>query len=414
MELAAELAAARRPFVTATVLRVRRPASVHPGDRALVLADGTIEGFVGGACARESVRLHALRALETGEPLLLRIVAGGGDRPHPGPPGDRDRQAPRPPGGGDRRAPRPPVPGEQERLAPDEPAGHGAIGEPAGHGAIGEPDGREAIDEPDGREAIDEPDGREAIDELAGGGAPDATVAVEHNPCLSGGSLELFLEPRLPAPLVAVLGDAPIARALRTVAGAAGFDVADSQVDGPPADAAALVVAAHGADERRALEAALEAGVPYVALVASRVRGEAVRASLRVPEQLRARLRTPAGLDLGARTPGEVAISILAELIGDLRAPVPGGVTHAAPSGAVRAVQRRAARAAPGGTARSAPSGATAHAGASAVRSARDPVCGMQVVVDERTPHIDTEHGREHFCCEGCRDAYAERHGARA
>ena len=36
-----------------------------------------------------------------------------------------------------------------------------------------------------------------------------------HNPCLSGGTLEIFLEPVVPAPLVLVRGDAPIARALR-------------------------------------------------------------------------------------------------------------------------------------------------------------------------------------------------------
>src|SRR3954462_6985136 len=69
-----ELTAARKPFVTAIVVRAQRPSSVTAGDSAVVLADGTIEGFVGGACAETSVRLHALRVLETGEPLVLRIV----------------------------------------------------------------------------------------------------------------------------------------------------------------------------------------------------------------------------------------------------------------------------------------------------------------------------------------------------
>src|SRR3954453_5993626 len=71
-----ELAAAREPFVAATVVRASRPTSVHAGDCGLVRADGSIEGFVGGACAETSVRLQALRALETGEPLVLRIVPG--------------------------------------------------------------------------------------------------------------------------------------------------------------------------------------------------------------------------------------------------------------------------------------------------------------------------------------------------
>jgi xanthine dehydrogenase accessory factor len=70
------LAAQRQPFVVATVVRAHRPTSVRPGDGAIALRDGTIQGFVGGVCAESSVRLHALRALETGEPLLLRLVPG--------------------------------------------------------------------------------------------------------------------------------------------------------------------------------------------------------------------------------------------------------------------------------------------------------------------------------------------------
>jgi xanthine dehydrogenase accessory factor len=60
------LVADRVPFVTATVVRTAKPTSVRPGDSAIVLADGTIEGFIGGTCAQASVRLHAARALETG------------------------------------------------------------------------------------------------------------------------------------------------------------------------------------------------------------------------------------------------------------------------------------------------------------------------------------------------------------
>ena len=77
---AAALEAERVPFVQATVVRARRPASVRAGATALVLGDGTIEGFVGGHCAEPSVRLHALRVLETGEALLLRIEPGNGER----------------------------------------------------------------------------------------------------------------------------------------------------------------------------------------------------------------------------------------------------------------------------------------------------------------------------------------------
>ena len=60
--------------MTATVVRAQSPTSVEAGDVALVLGDGTIEGFVGGACAEHSVRAYALEALESGEAVLLRIL----------------------------------------------------------------------------------------------------------------------------------------------------------------------------------------------------------------------------------------------------------------------------------------------------------------------------------------------------
>ena len=59
------------------MVRAQRPTSAKAGDTALVLGDGTIEGFVGGDCAEQSVRVYALRAIETGEALLLRIVPFG-------------------------------------------------------------------------------------------------------------------------------------------------------------------------------------------------------------------------------------------------------------------------------------------------------------------------------------------------
>ena len=97
--------------------------SVVAGDVALVLADGTIEGFVGGACAEHSVRAYSLTAIESGEAVLLRILPFA------------DPEA---------------VPGD-------------------------------------------------AIE--------DGAVTVE-NPCLSGGAIEVFLEPVLSSPRVLVVGDA--------------------------------------------------------------------------------------------------------------------------------------------------------------------------------------------------------------
>ena len=73
-----------------------------------------------------------------------------------------------------------------------------------------------------------------------------------HNPCLSGGTLEIFLEPQRPAPLVAVVGDSPIARALLERRG--GARLRDGRTaDDVPDGATAVVVASHGRDEADAL-----------------------------------------------------------------------------------------------------------------------------------------------------------------
>ena len=74
---AQQLLRARMPFVHATVVRAQHPTSAHPGDEAILLADGTIEGFVGGECAQNSVRKAALGALQAGESVLLRVLPDG-------------------------------------------------------------------------------------------------------------------------------------------------------------------------------------------------------------------------------------------------------------------------------------------------------------------------------------------------
>jgi xanthine dehydrogenase accessory factor len=285
---ASELAAAGLPFVEATVVRCARPTSARPGDRAIVLGDGTIEGFVGGSCADATVRLQALRVLETGEPVLLRIL-----------------------------------PGEQDGPTDEE-------------GAV-----------------------------------------VVANPCLSGGALELFLQPRLPAPRVAVAGESPVARALVALAGVAGFSARLGAV-AEPGDFAA-VVASLGHEDEAAVRRALEVGAAYVGLVASERRGRAVLGTLRaegLAEEDVARVRTPAGLELGARTHEEIAVSILAELVAARRAPAVPSAGAAVPP----------------------------------PREALDPICGMTVVVGPQTVTADGQA----FCCEGCRDAWLAQHaGAR-
>jgi xanthine dehydrogenase accessory factor len=67
----------RVPFALATVVRRRKPASGRPGDRAVVLADGSMRGWIGGSCAQPTIRREALRALADGKPRLVRLNPAG-------------------------------------------------------------------------------------------------------------------------------------------------------------------------------------------------------------------------------------------------------------------------------------------------------------------------------------------------
>ena len=195
------------------------------------------------------------------------------------------------------------------------------------------------------------------------------------NPCLSGGSVEIFLEPKVPAPRVLVVGDSPIAEALGQLGRSLGYavEVVPGQDAVPRADDAALVVASHGRGEEPALTAALRLGIPYVGLIASRIRGAAVLAALDVADDQRARVHSPAGLDIGGRTAAEIALSVLAEIVQERRAAERHGAPASAPSAPERAV---------------------------------DPVCGMTVAAVDSSPHATVDGGTTWFCCDGCRTAF--------
>lgn len=227
------------------------------------------------------------------------------------------------------------------------------------------------------------------------------------NPCLSGGAIEIFLQPRIPAPRVVVVGTTPVAQALETLGSGVGLEVelTDGESADPRGDDAALIVASHGKAEERALEAALRAGVPYVALVASRTRGAAVLESLDVDDALRRRVFTPAGLQLGARTPGEIALSILAQLVGE-RSRARRAAPPLASAGAPSLASARAAAATNFGTepvpSEPVPSEPAPPGPASAV----DPVCGMSVPALESSLHLVHEGAVVYFCSAGCRAAF--------
>lgn len=72
---AAELLAQDEPFAVAVVVRYEAPISGKPGDKAIILTNGEVWGWIGGGCAQPVVVKEALKAIETGEPQLIRISA---------------------------------------------------------------------------------------------------------------------------------------------------------------------------------------------------------------------------------------------------------------------------------------------------------------------------------------------------
>ncbi len=157
--------------------------------------------------------------------------------------------------------------------------------------------------------------------------------------CHSGGTLEIYVEPHVPAAQLWVIGTTPIAGALARVGAAAGWRVTlidpiaetdafpgaervhvSADIRGlDPVASPYIVVASQGIWDEEAVGLALTREASYVGLVASPTRAGVVREWLReetmVGEDRIAALRAPAGMDLGAETAEEIALSILAELV---------------------------------------------------------------------------------------------------
>lgn len=209
--------------------------------------------------------------------------------------------------------------------------------------------------------------------------------------CYSGGTLEIFVEPQLPRPRLLIVGGLPVARALAALgramsyrvlvvdpdhAGAApaGADELLVSLDDLAARATALtyaVVATHGHYDELALEQLLPTVAPYVGLVASRTRAEAVRRYLADQglgaEQI-ARLQAPAGLEIMARRGDEIALSVLAEIV---------------------RVRRH-----------------TEAVGDAAPAEAACPVCDTAVAIAGARHTLEHAGATYYFCCPGCRYSF--------
>jgi xanthine dehydrogenase accessory factor len=229
---------------------------------------------------------------------------------------------------------------------------------------------------------------------------PAAAEIVVEMSCGSKGAVDVYIEPFVPARTVVVIGLTPVAEALHSLATTLEYHVVRAVSAGELQDAeralslaefgamlagqppgvrarTAVVVATQGHYDEDALATVLPAGAAYIGLVASRRRGAEVAEHLRAAgfaaEDV-AQVRNPAGLDLGARHPGELALSILAEVIEQ----------HPSPrSFATRTVT-----------------------GPLAAETAIDPVCGMEVVAGPSAPSAERDGVTYWFCCDGCRSRF--------
>lgn len=253
LSTAQRLHAQAQPYALVSVLRVMPPASARPGDKAVVTADGIVQGWIGGGCAQPAVLRTVRLALADGRARLIRIA-------------------------------------------------------PAEEGQV-----------------------RELGDMLEFGMA-----------CHSGGTLELFVDPMLPAARLVVVGDTPLAVALATLAPRVGLPVtvlADGADAGRFADAqqvlgldqagtelgagAYVVVATQGRRDLPGLRAALALRARQVFFVASARKAQVLKAALVEAGEdagLVAAIQAPAGQPIGAQTPAEIALSVLAAVVAARRA----------------------------------------------------------------------------------------------
>jgi xanthine dehydrogenase accessory factor len=213
--------------------------------------------------------------------------------------------------------------------------------------------------------------------------------------CDSGGTVELYVEPVLPAARLFLFGASPAVRCLSRIAQAMGYRVDVVHPDAEAADfpgahsvqksfvaqslpeGAHVLVATMGDDDIEVLRAVLAGRPAYVGVIASRKRFAELRGELAArgaPEAALAAVAAPAGLDIGARTPEEIALSVMAQIVEKRRKPA---------------------------TEKPAP--------VSVPQKAIDPICGMTVNVATARHTAEVDGVAYFFCCAGCRTRFLEK-----
>lgn len=370
-ELEATLRRRREPFARATVVRREPPISANVGDRAVVTAEGDIEGWIGGvACAQRAVTTEALDALADGQPRLVG-------------------------------------------LAPDPDA----VDRP---GVVAH---RMTCHSEGTLEVFVEPVTPRARLAVVG----DSPVARS----LRRLATELPLEVLAVRPSTDERDSGEDRPADETVVPTIDPDEIAERVG----DRSLVVVASMGEYDARGVAAGVLADAAYVGLIASDERAEEVAkraAGLtdRDVEAVREAITNPAGVDIAARSPSEIAVSVLAEIVDVTGAEVDPEADRGSTSDSIateepadaeakdaaarccgESIEEGAGETHPGDDtdAGEEPDERTA-AGEPDDETDRgptiDPVCGMTVEPDETTPTVEFEGETYHFCCHGCADSF--------
>jgi len=166
---------------------------------------------------------------------------------------------------------------------------------------------------------------------------------------ICGGTLDIFIEPVLPAALLYIFGAGHVAASLYKTATDAGFDVTvidDRETYAnrerfphaqeviaedfdkvmarlAPTESSYIVIVTRGhRDDMRVLRWAVQTSARYVGMIGSKRKTITIVRELEregLPARLFERVHAPIGLDIGAVTPEEIAVSITAELIAHRR-----------------------------------------------------------------------------------------------
>jgi len=165
------------------------------------------------------------------------------------------------------------------------------------------------------------------------------------DPGVCGGTVEVFVEPILPSPVIVIIGGGHVGKAVAHLAKWSGFRVAISDdrpefctpEANPDADEfypypmvelpshlninpqTYLVLTTRGSNvDVKGMPALLDTPFAYLGLIGSKRRWVTTKKGLLdagVTEEKLARVHSPLGLELNAETPEEIAISIMAEII---------------------------------------------------------------------------------------------------